>query len=206
MNGVIERRYKILRGLYEASDANPQVMLRPDAIDQICRHENVTLEEAVKALEYLRDEGLCEQRGPRIWSISHAGVVEYEASQKPDAEDTRHFPAAIVQTINIHGGNIGAFQTGSGSTANVHQQINMQPEVADAVATLRNAASQLPEAQREEAEDALDDLVEQAKANKPKASRVRNVARTLTTLLMAYAPLIKTIVSLILPEPNKLPR
>jgi hypothetical protein len=136
------------------------------------------------------------------FGITYLGVLQIEATETEPTEGTEHFdPADIqnVQHVHVYGGVVGAVVSGSSNTANIAQQINPLPtEVATAFAKLREAASGLPDNEREEASDAIDGLEDEAKSDKPKSGRIRGYARTLNAYLLAYAPTIALLVEHVL--------
>ena len=83
-------RYAILRALYDLTSGRKNA---PFPLPAIAEKAGVEGDEAQDAAEYLLDEGVVTfmSFGPTV-GITHAGVVEIEATLRPPDRATEHFP------------------------------------------------------------------------------------------------------------------
>lgn len=88
-------------------------------------------------------------------------------------------PYSPSQVYNFHNSNIGAIQTGNGSTANVTQQINPQsvPEVLRAFTLIQEkllSIESLPSSDKSEVIEIVDDGINELKKVKPNISKIKS--------------------------------
>jgi hypothetical protein len=88
-------------------------------------------------------------------------------------------PYSPSQVYNFHNSNIGAIQTGSGSTANVTQQVNPQsvPEVLRAFTLIQEkllSIESLPSSDKSEVIEIVDDGINELKKVKPNISKIKS--------------------------------
>lgn len=164
-------RYAILRKMYQASGGDHFFVME---FDDVARGIDVPENEREPARQYLHGEGLIKMRGPTLASITHAGVVEIEASMERPAERTEHFTPAVIQQVTQNfSGPVGAVQTGSHNVAHVTQNVSTDVQVL--LQQLRAQVDGLPVEQREEAIELVDGLEEQAKKPSPSKAMIKQI-------------------------------
>lgn len=111
-----EKRYRLLRHLYDATDGGVHASV---SLADVAGEGNLCEADADAALNYLVEENLVklEAFGPMI-SITHRGVVEVEQSINRPEQSTEHFPTHVTQYFYA---SVGAVQNGSQNTAHVTQ-------------------------------------------------------------------------------------
>jgi hypothetical protein len=181
-------RYAVLRAVYDLTDGRRYSAVAPE---EAAERTGLAVDAFLEVSSYLEDEGLLEPAATDgSVFITHAGVVEVEASITAPDRPTDHFPLLVFhQTFNAP---VGAVQTGAGAAAAVRQEVGLAPEdVAPLVAALRPLLADRPEARA-----ALAELEEEVEAPAPRAARLKAIAAGLWTFtkdLATVAPKVLEI-------------
>ncbi len=164
-------RYAVLRAVYDLTDGRRFFAVAPE---EVAERTGLPVDAFLEVSSYLEDEGLLEPAATDgSVFITHAGVVEVEASiTRPDLP-TDHFPLLVFhQTFNAP---VGAVQTGAGATAAVRQDVGVAPrELAALLAELRPMLQDRPDAR-----EALVELTAEAEASAPRPARLKAFAAAL---------------------------
>ena len=156
-------RLLALRQIYNATDGSIHTTI---AWSSIWNANSWAKEEANDVLFFLKDRGLVELRtfGPTL-GLTRRGLDEIENAIRNPQNQTHSFPASAVQlvmnnnSVNISGGSVGAAQAGNNSQANIKQNIGLDgQELIQLFTQMRQEIQQLPDAQRAEALEHLEDL------------------------------------------------
>jgi hypothetical protein len=180
-----EQRYKLLRAFYEKVESRTDAFISQQQMAECAARVRVPHADADLAWQWLKDEGLLEQKTVINWSITHDGVREVEQSVSAPQEATDHFPADVSNAYHVYNisGPVGAIQSGSGNTATFVQNVAVGNDALNAMAQLRAAAEKLSGTDREEALELVDTIEHQAKVPKPKKALIRQCGEGLATKL-----------------------
>jgi len=187
----------MLRCLYEEVGGHARIPAHLAKVFEKAVERGVPSGETRPAFDYLVAQRLAERvtMGGTI-RITHAGVVEFEATVQRPHEATKHFEPTTIQNFN---GPVGVVQTGSHNTANVVQQVSEAAELLRCIAQLRVEAEKLPkESERVDAIEVVDALEAEAKAEQPKKALVKSYAGHLKEYLPTMIPVIQMIIELFL--------
>lgn len=178
-----QQRYAVLRKVYEVTDGRP---LASTNFREVAKDLDFAEDDARSAVDFLIEEGLLQWRGSGGGvSITHAGLVEVEASIKKPERETEHFTPSefsLVLHQTFHG-PVGAVQTGTTNTATVTQTIDT--DVRSLIQQLHTQAEGLPEPKRSEAHESIKELEAASGAEKKNRPYIQFLLAQLTTLLVA---------------------
>lgn len=109
-------RYSVLKGFFDQTEGRRLV---PVQLNSLSTSLQINFNDAKRAAEYLRDEGLIEVRGSGYqYCITHSGILEVEtAIEHPDGRTT-HFMATVIQHFHAP---VSAVQTGNDNRVEVAQ-------------------------------------------------------------------------------------
>lgn len=128
-------RYSILKGFFDQTEGRRLVYVQLNSLSISLK---IDFDDAKRAAEYLRDEGLIEVRGSGYhYCITHSGILEVEtAIEHPDGR-TKHFMATVIQHFHAP---VSAVQTGNDNRVEVAQVTSSHIDriVADLDAELKN--------------------------------------------------------------------
>jgi class 3 adenylate cyclase len=110
------QRYQLLSKLYELTDGSSR---RRANVDQLLKEAGINRANFYHVLQYLIDEGLA-LKSNLVVNITHAGIVEFEASQNRPDQPTDHFSSQVIQHFH---GPVGSVQTTTDASSNIGQQI-----------------------------------------------------------------------------------
>ena len=176
-------RYRILREVYHRSGKGHTKVI--DLL-YVAKELELDPQEVIQAGCYLADERLLKahQRQRGLVEISHDGILEVEASIRHPDVATEHFPVPVIQSVtyNFHGA-VGSVQTGAHSVAHVVQNLGPSAEeVLALIERLREELAVLP-SHREEAQELLQGMEIEVRAEQPGKTRFRAAADALGRLL-----------------------
>lgn len=180
------RRFKYLKALYDASNADPMAR-----IDMHSLGANLGLNSAeVDAIaRYLHDEGLLKFVAMGgIIAITHRGVIEIEESIEAPSKPTEHFPAFnVINVGSMHNSQItqGAF----GSSQSNHISSPDLQSLKDFLETASGIVSKLElgeDAEREIKAD-LATLHAQVDSTKPKTGIIHECLSSVRRILEGAA-------------------
>lgn len=186
--GEVQRRdaerYRFLRSLYDATDGDTFA-----TVDMIDFFKSLGLSEdaGLRVYRYLDQEGLASARTVGGIEITHAGVNEIEASLRRPNHATAHFSVPVIQHVEQHFHHaVGAVQTGASSVAHVTQNFGLAAaELLHLLAGIRGVLSPLSAMQRTEAEELIEGLEIEIRAEKPSKTRLRVATDALGRLFEA---------------------
>ncbi len=174
-------RYTVLRRLWEKTEADP---VRFTSFRYLMTEEEVSDGKVGPIVRYLEDKGLIRIKGisenDPIFSITHEGIKEVEQSIKLPEKATENFPSTVIQ--NFHG-NIGAVQTGKNNNANIiqHNALDIS-EAIKLIQEIRQHTAFLPQEERQEAIEQLDDFETEINSPNPKGSKLKAPVQVLRDL------------------------
>jgi hypothetical protein len=180
-----EQRYKLLRAFYDLVGSRTEAGVSDQQMTECAARVRVAKDDAMLAWQWLKNEGLLQQRTPVRWMITHDGVREIEDSVTSPQEATTHFPPDVSNTYHTYNisGPVGAIQSGSNNTATFVQNVALGTDAVNAMAQLRAAAESRDGDDREEALELVDAIEEEAKASKPKKALIKQCGEGLATKL-----------------------
>ncbi len=181
-------RAQLLLELYRATKGNSLVQVN---LEDLGQHLGIPYDDVRAAYGYFYEHGLVKGAGAglRVFITAH-GVDVAEAAQDPAPVE----PPAVV---NIQADTVGAVQTGSHSSANVVQNIGSLPQdIAEAFATLREAADRLEAAKQAEAIELVEALQEQALA-KAEGGAVKKALAQSYGVSLKQMPLVSSAVAVV---------
>jgi hypothetical protein len=194
------QRHALLRAVYEAAKGE----VGHDTYETLyaCgKKVGLSDEETTSAFDWLCDRGLMERFTSGSFTLTREGVDEMEESLRDPETPTEHFAPSM--TLNISGGTIGVIQTGSHNTAHVAQQLNAgaTSDVLSLIEQLRQGVRQAPTDKHEEASTLVDAIEEEVKQpSKKSPALVKSYAGTLNQYMLAYAPVLSTIVDYVIAQ------
>ena len=117
------QRYKFLQTLYELVDGNSNYIINLNEINNLLQWDDDAIH---NVYHYLHEEGLVEGRtlGGNI-SITHKGIIEYEATQNIPEKSTEHFSSNIYNILNIQNVNNSQIQQGTERSSQKQTNIRM---------------------------------------------------------------------------------
>ncbi len=183
------QRYLVLNAVYHVSGGS-RLELVP--YETVMAHSQLAWDEVEQAVLYLAAEGLVDPSSHSV-CITHRGVKEIEASIKNPSRETEHFSVKVIQ----FNAPVGAVQTGQGNVANVTQNISVNTaEALKLIEGLRGQLQSLPDAQRQEATEFLEDLASETQSAHPRLSRIKSALLSLFHAGKELAPWVTIIGSL----------
>src|ERR1044071_675704 len=115
-----KRRFKFLKGVYDASEGVAGRTLNAAALQEALGFDGA---EAWKIMLYLTKQGLTKVGNGWV-EITHQGMLEVEAAHRRPDQPTEHFESeAFRSVVNVYG-PVGALMTGAGATASVVQNLS----------------------------------------------------------------------------------
>ena len=210
---IKKQRFLFLHQLWKltAGDHSKRVSVR-----QVSEPLNLKENDARTIVQYLVGENLLEitTHGFNIPSysdaslyIKHKGVVEVEQALSKPESPTIHFPASVVNNINIGTmTNSNISQASSG----VNQMISINPEtkkdLLDLINTLKEFLEneELRREQKDELNSDISTIESQINSPKPKAriiseslSSAKNILESASTIAVTAAPIVAQITSML---------
>ncbi|MDH5569788.1 MAG: hypothetical protein OEX98_08375 [Nitrosopumilus sp.] len=210
---IKKQRFLFLHQLWKltAGDHSKRVSVR-----QVSEPLNLKENDARTIVQYLVGENLLEitTHGFNIPSysdaslyIKHKGVVEVEQALSKPESPTIHFPASVVNNINIGTmTNSNISQASSG----VNQMITINPEtkqdLLDLINTLKEFLEneELRREQKDELSSDISTIESQINSPKPKTriiseslSSAKNILESASTIAITAAPIVAQITSML---------
>ena len=210
---IKKQRFLFLHQLWKltAGDHSKRVLVR-----QVSESLNLKEDESRVIIQYLVGENLLEitSHGFNVPSysdaslyIKHKGVVEVEQALSKPESPTPHFPASVVNNINIEtmtNSNI------SQASSDVNQTITISPETKKELTVLVNtlkeflAKEDLKQEQKDEMISDISTIESQINSPKPKSaiitaslSSAKNILESASTIAITAAPLVAQITSIL---------
>jgi hypothetical protein len=187
-----QKRYRVLRRIYEESDGNPTVEVSEEVIIE---KEGISADELVDGiLYYLVEERLVKYMGSRTVAIDHLGIREIENSIKHPNHDTEHFQSTIIQ--NFHGTVYGVQTGGQYNTQNVVINRDFNESISKLTELVNKCTAS--DIQREDAVEALErlpklaqkekspDVIEAAKKRLDLVKTTLEISTNLSQIAMPY--------------------
>jgi len=161
----LPKERRLLESLYVATDVSrPHLVMFDDLSKSSGLTDNETRTYGIR----LSQKGLAIMTRGGL-QLTGEGIASVEEPE-PEPQITA---MPIPQTTYNLSGNIGAAQFGDGNSANVVQNVNPNlAEVAKLLTACREVVSQLPLEVQQDANEHLDDVEQELKLPKPKASRL----------------------------------
>lgn len=213
IDDIKKQRFLFLHQLWKltAGDHSKRVSVR-----QVSESLNLKENEARTIVQYLVGENLLEitTHGFNIPSysdaslyIKHKGVVEVEQALSKPESPTIHFPASVVNNINIGTmTNSNISQASSG----VNQMITVNPETKKDLLELINTLKEFLEneelrrEQKDELSSDISTIESQINSPKPKTriiseslSSAKNILESASTIAITAAPIVAQITSML---------
>ena len=210
---IKKQRFLFLHQLWNliAGDHSKRVLVR-----QVSESLNLKEDESRVIIQYLVGENLLEitSHGFNVPSysdaslyIKHKGVVEVEQALSKPESPTPHFPASVVNNINIEtmtNSNI------SQASSDVNQTVTISPETKKELTVLVNTLKEfltkeeLRQEQKDEMISDISTIESQINSPKPKSaiitaslSSAKSILESVSTIAITAAPLVAHITSIL---------
>jgi Mn-dependent DtxR family transcriptional regulator len=92
------QRFAFLHAVFEAADGGENRMVRVLDIAESLDFDGETID---RAIDYLVGEGLLAWAAMGMVELTHLGVKEIEDALEHPERPTEHFPASVVNYINV---------------------------------------------------------------------------------------------------------
>ena len=180
-----EDRARLLHVLYDWTDGNPDARV---SMTELCGRAGIPFERGRPALTHLRGQDLTLERSNHHVSITKWGAAEVERAIREPQGPSEYFSSLTVN--NVFHGPVGAVQNGADAVANVVQHIGApaNPELVALLAGLRARLGEVPESQRVEVEEVVDDVAKEATKAKPNLLRIQGFLSVLATVQALAIP------------------
>ena len=206
---IKKTRFQFIHQLWKITggDQGKRVLVR-----QISESLNLNEDQARVIVQYLNGEGLLEitTHGFNVPSyldaslyIKHAGIVEVEQALSKPELPTPHFPASVVNYINVGtmtNSNIAQ------SSPNATQTITINQEVKEDITKLVSELKQfldnqkIQQSQRDELKSDISTIESQLESPKPKSgiiseslSSAKGILESASTIAVTVAPIVAQI-------------
>ncbi|MCY7345087.1 MAG: hypothetical protein LH614_02615 [Pyrinomonadaceae bacterium] len=165
-----ERRYQFILELWKTVNGSPN---NEANVRVIAGSIGFNFEETNEVYHYFTEEGFFGMNTSGLdVTLSHRAIIEIEKSIVTPTQATEHFSTTVIQNFN---GSVGAVQTGNNNTSNVNQNIGQNfSEVLKQLAILKNQFQSLPDEDREEAIEIVDDLAVEVQSENPSKGKVKS--------------------------------
>lgn len=186
-------RFQLLKTIYEQTNGNIHAYVLADELQEATGLDGDAFGNAES---YLTGEGLIVGATLSALSITHSGVVEYEAtlsSTKGRGQGSAYFPNDVIQpVINQHfHGDVGAVQMGSNAVAHIQQTSNASAaELLEILSTIE--ADPTCSAHPEVTTELVVATKSELKAESPDWGRIKSIISPLTKLLTGTAQALLT--------------
>jgi len=210
---IKKQRFLFLHQLWKltAGDHSKRVSVR-----QVSEPLNLKENDARTIVQYLVGEDLLEitTHGFNIPSysdaslyIKHKGVVEVEQALSKPESPTIHFPASVVNNINIGtmtNSNISQASSGVNQTITINPET--KKEIIDLINTLKEFLEneELRQEQKDELSSDISTIESQINSPKPKTgiiseslSSAKNILESVSTIAITTAPIVTQITSML---------
>ena len=206
---IKKQRFQFIYQLWKITggDSSKRVLVR-----QISEMLGLNEDDARTIVQYLNNEGLLEINThgfnvPRYVDaslyIKHKGIVEVEQALSKPESPTPHFPASVVNYINV--GTMTNSNIAQSST-NTNQKIDLSHNTKQDISEILNTLKEFldkPEIQQEQREELRSDIStiqSQLDSPKPKLgilseslSSAKNILESASTIAVTVAPVIAQI-------------
>ena len=210
---IKKQRFQFIHHLWQVTggDQSKRVLIR-----QISEELGMNENEARVIVQYLSGEELLEitTHGFNVPSyldaslyIKHKGIMEVEqALSKPEAP-TSHFPASVVNYINVGtmtNSNIAQASSGSNQTITINQEVKQ--DLADLTNTLKKFldSQELQQDKKDELRSDISTIESQLESPKPKTgilseslSSAKGILESASTIAVTVAPVVAQITSIL---------
>ena len=204
------RRFLFLKHLYDtvndyyATKAESPSSICLVSADDLGNELGFTPIETEQIVRYLSEEGLVSRLAKDGITISHAGIVEIEATFTRPEQPTEHFPANVVQyIINAQQITNSAIQQGTLDSAITMSSASTAREIREFLAVLRTYLAGLPidEERKAETEAEIATVESQLKSPRPKLNIIRASLEAIRRILQDIpANLVANIIAANLPQ------
>ena len=210
---IKKQRFQFLHQLWELTggDSTKRILIR-----QISDLLQINESQTRTIVQYLNGEELLEitTHGFNVPSyldaslyIKHKGVVEVEqALSKPDLP-TPHFPASVVNYINVGTmTNSNIAQAGDGATQTLTITPEIKKDLQDLITSLKEIVNnqELKQGQSDELQSDISTIESQMNSPKPKKgiiseslSSAKNILESASTIAITAAPIVAQITSIL---------
>ena len=163
-------RFNYLDAAWQVSKGSTKAFIKRREFEKVLGMET---QAAARAREFLRNEGLIEQRTLDTFSITHLGIKEMEAAHNEPDQATAHFPPMnhiIIITGNVTNSTIQ--QAGDNAIQNASVTVENKQELGENLAKLMEEVlkSNLPEEDRDDVAAQIATMQAQLKAKEPDKS------------------------------------